>query len=1001
MSQKIIDYTLNTLKPKNPDGSCPAKVAKCVLAAGPGLTALGTFPKALDFGGKGQLKAELPLASLNANKFCVRLVFKVDTPVTARQDLVESNALPFAFYLLPGSGSSDFHLVASVTTSAYGSGSASTEHFFDLHLAAWYTADLVYDTDTLAVFVNETIYSVHAFPDGTLANGTGAQLFAGMSANGTDYPFGGSMAALELHDDIPVELETQLDERRSHPQWYLTYKQEEIKASLGFGEPSSVFYYDFASASWIQEFPGGIIMYHESNGLALEMHGAILQAYWALQGRAGIGHLITDEMNAALQGSRKSLFSRGGLYWSSGTGAIPVTGQIWVDYESMGEAAAIGLPTSAPQAISGGTRQVFQRAQMYLKAGTSKAFEVHGGILARYLATGGAATWGFPVSSEQDLKSGTAVIGRVSEFERCTFYWKSGIGAFEVHGSIRDKYRDTGGPGGDLGFPTSDEADISGASAPARYNTFQHGSICWFGSLAETYVCLAFDINLGRVDTKESEGWLRGENDVYMHATIEDNGQVILAERIPADGNSDGNNIYDVNKTFDLGSDGIVPNSPDRIIKFSLDIWDSDWPDNDDHLGLFEYTLDMSNAWGLRVNSTGLMNSGSFDNINSITWSVSPRIDESLLTEAKKWWGVKNRGTDPLSYQQYASAFNDVDSETEWYDPSDWLDELFYAAVVKHLAKNGNCFGMSLEAIYSKKHRSYLRLPLDRFITWDDVSNEFNIKHQYQVGAPAIWWFVGEFLSGNTHDPVDVFRSTRSAYSSGRDPVLCIAQNYDFSGAPHCILPIGWDDTVKPWEMLIHDPNFPTASTNDPGPRILYVDPDKNTFSYDGGSNKYSGGEWSGGRMHYMPYNLLNERPRTPVFDAILLLLAGTILILGADGETSSLTDENGIDLDAFGSELGGPAEGRKTADKQVRFRQGLWRARPRMYPGGTPGAAASGPAVGSHLGRTLGAAPAGHPPGSRGRPRHHPQAARLRRAHFRSVHAFGGAAFLAPGGGQ
>ena len=902
MSQKIIDYSLVTLKPKNPDGTCPAKVTKCVLVPGPGATALGNFIKALDFGGKGQLKAELPSASLNAKKFCVRLVFKVDTPVAARQNLVESDALPFSFYLVKGSGSSDFNLVASVATSAYGSGLTSTEHFFNLHLATWYVADLVYDTDTLAVFVNGTIYSVHAFPDGTLASGTGDQLYAGMDANGTDYPFGGCIAALQLHNDIPIELESQLDERRSHPQWYLTYKQEQIKATLNFGEPTSAYYHDLASSGWIQEFPGGIIMYHEANGQALEMHGGILQAYWSLTNRAEIGYLITDEMNAASTGSRKSLFSRGGIYWSGGTGAIPVIGQIWVDYESMGEAAAIGLPTAAAESISGGIRQVFQKAQMYLKAGTSKTFEVHGGILTSYLATGGAASWGFPVSSEQNLLSGTTVIGRVSEFEGCTIYWSSSSGAHEVHGSIRDKYRNTGGPSGDLGFPTSNEGNIPGASAPARYNTFQHGSILWFGSASETYVCLPFDINLGRVDTKESEGWLRGENDVYMQATIEDNGQVILAERIPEDGDSDGNNIYEVNKTFDLGPDGIVPNSTDHIIKFSLDIWDSDWPDDDDHLGLFEYTLDMSNAWGLRVSSDGLFNSGSFDSINSITWSVSPRIDESLLTEAQKWWGVKNASTDPLSWEQYASAFSDVDSDTEWWDPFDWLDELFYAAVVKGLAKNGNCFGMSLEAIYSKKHRSYLRLPLDRFKVWEAVRNEFNIRHQYQVGAPAIWWFVGEFLSGNTHDPVDVFRATRSAYSSGRDPVVCIAQNYDFSGAPHCILPVDWDDRTKPWKMYIHDPNFPTASSTD-SPRILYVDPDANTFTYDGGSNKYSGGEWSGGRFHYMPFNLLNERPRTPVFDAILLLIAGVIIILGADGETTSLTDENGIDLDAFGSD--------------------------------------------------------------------------------------------------
>ena len=902
MSQKIIDYTLDTLTPANPDGSSPATVTGCTVVAGPGATTLGTYPQALDFSTAGELVAKLPVAKLNSKRFCVRLVFAVPNTVTARETLAEAHALPFGLYVVPGTGTSDFHLVATVTTAAYGTGQASTEFFVDLHLGTWYAADLVYDTDTLAVFVNGVIYSVHAFPDGALASGMDDRLFAGTSSSGAD-PFKGTMAALQLHDDIPIELEAQLDERRSHPQWYLTYKQEEIESSLAFGEPSGEFYLDLSSASWIQEFPGGIIMYHDAAGQAFAMHGAILKAYWALASRGQIGYLISDEMDGAQGGSRKSLFSRGGIYWSLQTGPVPVTGQLWVDYEGMGESGAIGLPVAPAVGVGGGLQQVFQGARMYLKTGASKAFEVHGAILARFLSSGATVTWGFPVSNESDVMSAGAAIGRTSEFERCTIYWSSSTGAFEVHGDIRTTYRNVSGPAGDLGFPTSNESDVPGASAPARYNTFEHGSIVGFGSAAETYVCVAFDITLGRVDTVESEGWGRGQNDVFMHATVEDNGHVIHSERIPSSGDSDGNNIYDVEKKLDLGPAGIVPNDPNRVIKFSLDVWDSDWPDDDDHLGDYEYTLSMANAWGLRGNPAGLFNSGAFDNINSITWSVSPRIDEALLTERQKWWFVQNVGTDELSWDQYASAFSDVDSETEWWDITDWLAKLFYSCVVEGLAKNGNCFGMSLEAIYSKKHRSILRLPLDRFPTWDQVRNEFNIKHQYQVGAPAIWWFVGEFLSGKTHDPVSVFRATRDAYRSGCDPVICISQNYDFSGAPHCILPVAWDDSTTPWRILIHDPNFPSLSSGDPGPRILSVDPGNNTYSYDGGSNQYHGGAWTGGRLHYMPFDLVNERPRTPIYDAIMLLLTGVILILGSDSETTSLTDANGIDLDAFGAD--------------------------------------------------------------------------------------------------
>jgi uncharacterized protein with LGFP repeats len=92
---------------------------------------------------------------------------------------------------------------------------------------------------------------------------------------------------------------------------------------------------------------------------------------------------------------------------------------------------------------------------MHLKSGASKAFEVHGAILAKFLSSGGTGAWGYPVSNEGDVMSGSAAIGRTSEFEKCTIYWSASSGAFEVHGDIRDRYRSVGGPGGDLGFPTA------------------------------------------------------------------------------------------------------------------------------------------------------------------------------------------------------------------------------------------------------------------------------------------------------------------------------------------------------------------------------------------------------------------------------------------------------------------------------------------------------------------------------------------------------------------
>jgi hypothetical protein len=895
---KLIDYILDSTTVANPDSSMPASVVNCSIVAGPGNISSGNFPKALDLGANGRLQSTLVTpAQILTSKFCLRVVFKISSPVIARQNLIESNCLPFSMFIDKASGSNDFKLAVSVAPKAHGWSGTTTEFFKDLKQNTWYTADLVYDTDTVAVFVDGIILSVHAFPNGNIEKSAGNKLFIGTWVDGARNHFNGQMAAVQWYnDEIPAELEAQLDERRSHPEWFLSYKQEQIKPSLNFGNLQGKYSYDYAATAYVQLFDAGLIMYNETAGTAFEMHGAIFQYYKSTANKSELGYLVTDESNTTKAGGKKSLFSKGGIYWSPATGALAVSGKIYLEYEHLGESSLLGWPISAATAINNGKEQIFQGGRMYYKNSSTKAFEVHGAILTKFLSSGGVNAWGYPVSNESDVRNGATLLGKSSDFEACTIYWSGSTGAFEVHGDIREKYKSLNGPIGQMGFPTSDEGNIPGASGAAKFNTFQNGSILWFGSSTNMYVCQAFKVWLGRVDSKESEGLFMGQNDLYLKAILRDNGSEIHSQRIPNSGDSNGHNVYDFNTT--IGAT-IIPNSPNRNINVCFDIWESDdgapFGGGDDHLGTYNKTLNMANAWGMKENN-GVFNSGAFQMINCITWSVKPQVNENLLSETQKWWGVKNKGTNTLSYNQYAAAFRDVDSEAEWWDLTDWLEKAFYELVIKGLAAGGNCFGMSLEAIYAYKHRSLFSLPLDRFTDWNTVGNEFNIKHQYQVGAEAIWWFVGQFLSGNTHDPKDVFNETRNEFNRGCNPVVCIAQNWDFSGKPHCILPIAWDSSSSPWKMTILDPNF-TGQT-----RTLFVDPVKNEFSYDGG-NKYSGGEWSGGRFHYMPFSITGSRPRTPIWDAIALLLAGTIIILGADTETVGLVDANGNDLDAFGTD--------------------------------------------------------------------------------------------------
>ena len=56
--------------------------------------------------------------------------------------------------------------------------------------------------------------------------------------------------------------------------------------------------------------------------------------------------------------------------------------------------------------------------------------------------------------------------------------------AFEVHGGIRNYYESFGGPLGHLGFPTSDEGNL-GADGN-RYSKFEHGTLVWYRNIDRT-----------------------------------------------------------------------------------------------------------------------------------------------------------------------------------------------------------------------------------------------------------------------------------------------------------------------------------------------------------------------------------------------------------------------------------------------------------------------------------------------------------------------------------
>jgi hypothetical protein len=131
----------------------------------------------------------------------------------------------------------------------------------------------------------------------------------------------------------------------------------------------------------------------------------------------------------------------------------------------------LGSPVGGEQAIGPGISQTYQRGRILWSPDTG-AHEVHGAILPHYLALGGPGGFlGYPTTDETVTPDG---IGRFNHFSKSgSIYWTPSTGAWSVRGAIRSKWASMGWEHSCLGYPVSDEFAISGG----RQSNFQRGFI--------------------------------------------------------------------------------------------------------------------------------------------------------------------------------------------------------------------------------------------------------------------------------------------------------------------------------------------------------------------------------------------------------------------------------------------------------------------------------------------------------------------------------------------
>ena len=157
--------------------------------------------------------------------------------------------------------------------------------------------------------------------------------------------------------------------------------------------------------------------------------------------------------------------------------SVAKTSEIDGKYNSLGGANSfLGQPTEAEQTAPDGVGRYrhYQGGSIYWSPSIG-AYEVHGRIRDKWAELGWEKSFlGYPTTDESTTPDG---IGRYNHFQGGSIYWAPNTDAHEVHGRIRDKWAELGWEQSFLGYPLMDESTTP--DGIGRYNHFQGGSIYW------------------------------------------------------------------------------------------------------------------------------------------------------------------------------------------------------------------------------------------------------------------------------------------------------------------------------------------------------------------------------------------------------------------------------------------------------------------------------------------------------------------------------------------
>lgn len=626
---------------------------------------------------------------------------------------------------------------------------------------------------------------------------------------------------------------------------------------------------------------------------------------------------------------------------------VTVHGAMYLHYSEIEDISSpLGLPLSSAIEVVhlSGHRaadvQRFQQGSIWRPTAPARGPVALWGLIGRryeQLSPDQRAVLGFPLSRAGLVEppgGGVAMPDNACvKFDGGAVYSHFQLGASIVRSALVEPYERTyGGPSGQLGYPLADTQRTP--TSGGLYNDFQGGVLVWhdpqdpaapFGGGAVAVTQLEADLKSFRI--LDGDGLLNEELEIFVDATIGHDGGTSEA-RLPPTKTYDNDEDVDVTILLSSRVRGAF------VATLHFEGHDEDTFVDDD-AGTVDIVANVDNLWLVKAGLQPYR-----DRQFEVTCSLhepSRPVDHNRWDRAEHFWRFRNFNTARLSGRQYDATFTDIHKDlaleekifNKILDPLDAAWEVvFYHAIYKGIAKDGNCFAMCAESVYAEVGRSPFPQPIHQHPrALPGLVDQLNIKMGYQAGNDLVAYFIGEFLLGNTHDPVGAFAKSRSKWNDGDWPLIAVTPG-TLQIAGHVLRPYSWferpggGDSGNQLVISVANPNNPAAPTDDPDDQAkvrdnsaeeceIRIDPAENEYSIRVGSPAdepvWTGGDdvFKGGRMYTIPYSQFASHPRTPTYEVLVAIAIGTLILLGNAGESSQISAASGATF--YEPDLGGP----------------------------------------------------------------------------------------------